>query len=117
MRKRAVNHLADTIFWYLLYFLPVIVLIFVTISHKESTITFSDVFLYFGLRLSNDNIIYSTLNHIFGVGGIFPLFQDVGILYMFTWFISCLICHVVVDVILFFPRLSHTFLDKYSRLD
>ena len=79
MRKKTVSHVADTVFWYLIYFFPVICyLVFLLAEPSTSTtvINFEMFFSSAGLGFTTDNIIYSGLNSVFGVGGTLPLFSS-----------------------------------------
>ena len=120
MRKRTVNHLADVIFWYLIYFLPVLCYFLYLFAEPASggnivnlTTFFSDI----GLGFATDNIVISTLTDIFGINGILPLFSTDIPFAIFGWFICTFICHLAVDFLLFIPRLCHKWMDKYTQGD
>lgn len=120
MRTRTIKSLADTIFWYLLYFLPVIVyLLYLLVSpgtgSATSVISMENIFNSAGLNIVTDNIIVNTLNSIFGSAGIFPLFANNTPFIIFTWFISTYIIHLAIDCLLFIPRLAHKWMDTYSK--
>ena len=118
MRKRTVNHLADTIFWYLLYFLPVLGYILYLIAEPNTgtnLVSISDFFNNVGLGFVTDNVVINTLKSIFGTNGILPLFSTDAPFEIFGWFICTYIGHLAVDFILFIPRLCHKFMEKFTQ--
>lgn len=109
MRKRTINHLFDTIFWYLIYMLP---LIFAIIYwSKFGSLDISNIFTLGGFSLFANNIVFSSLNSIFGPTGIIPLFNGSGILMYLSYFIICMIVHLAVDVLLFIVRIAHNWIE------
>lgn len=120
MRKRTVKCIADTIFWYILYFLPVVVYLlylFVEPGTGSATaiISMESIFNSVGLGIVADNVIISSLSSIFGASGTLPLFSTNTPFIIFTWFISVYIVHLAVDFLLFIPRLAHKWMDTYSK--
>lgn len=118
MRKRTVNHLADTIFWYLIYFLPVIFYIVYLIAEPSSggsIVNFINYFEQVGFGIVTDNVIITTLRDIFGSGGTFPLFNTDLPYIIFTWFVGTYIIHLAVDFLLFIPRLAHKWLKEFTQ--
>lgn len=114
MRKRTVNHLADTIFWYLLYFLPVLAYLLNLLC--STPIVSLESFLSQGaFSIANDNLLLTTFNSIFGASGIFPLFSNTAVISVFVYFISVYICHLLVDFCLFVPRLCHKWLKTFTQ--
>lgn len=122
MRKRSVNHIADTIFWYVVYMFPIILTIVQTFSlpHIGNLDGFDGFFELLAVNLrtlgcNSNGIIVSTLSDIFGEGGILPLFNN-GIIFGYAqWFVGTLIVHLAVDVLLFLPRIAHKWLDDFSK--
>ena len=118
MRKRSVNHIADTIFWYAVYMLPLILTII------QSIAIFGGAGYVGWQQLFNDNLtalgcssglIVDTLRAIFGTSGVMPLF-NVDTLFMFgQWFVGSLLLHLCVDFILFIPRIAHKWLDDFVK--
>ena len=115
MRKRTIKTMADTIFWYLLYFLPVIGYLIFLIAEPSSGVTVSLTFSGFmdsiGFGVLTDNIIFSVLSDIFGVNGLLPIFVNDSLIAYFTYFIGVFVIHVLVDVVLFIPRLAHKWMN------
>ena len=69
MRKRTINNLADTIFWYLIYMLPVVGYLLYLIAEPSSgttLVSFSSFFTNVGIGFVSDNIVVNTLKDIFG---------------------------------------------------
>lgn len=134
MRKRTISKVADTVFWYALYFLPIILTLLQSfrifdgmtfedwqyISNNSAMTDYPFMRLLGdnleGLGFSVDNPITSSLYDIFGAfDGIMPVFSEGAfgcIVGFFSWFISVYLCHLMVDFILFIPRLAHKWLKK-----
>lgn len=117
MRKKTVNHLADTLFWYLLYFLPVLGFLIILATKPDVVPTFSLVFETLGLDVVTTGTIYTSLDQIFGATGILPLFTSTSLLQFFTYYVSVMIAHLFVDFLLFIPRLGHKWLNKFCQGD
>lgn len=118
MRKRTVNHLADTIFWYLVYLLPLFCYLLMYIHRAGTTVPpFSDFMSNnFGMLPLTD-IVSDCLFQLFGADGILPLAgANLGIP-LFSWYVSMVIIHLAVDFLLFIPRLAHSFMDKFTKGD
>lgn len=118
MRKRTINSIADTGMWYLIYLLPLLVLLVALINTP-----IADVWQFVensGFARFSDTIIFKSLSDIFGESGILPLFTgntNVFFLYYATYFVCVMICHLCVDFLLFIPRLAHKWLNKFTQGD
>lgn len=109
MRKRTIKCLFDNILWYVVYMLP---LIFAIIHwFKMGIVDLSSVFALGGFELFADNIVFTSLNSIFGASGIVPLFTGSGLLMYLSYFIICMVVHLAVDCLLFIVRLAHNWMD------
>lgn len=121
MRKRNLKCIADTVFWYLLYLLPVVCyLLYLVAEPGSGNISISDISEFFtklGLGFVADNIVITSLTALFGVGGILPLFSTSAPFLIFSWFICVFIGHLAVDFILFIPRLAHKWLEHFTQGD
>lgn len=120
MRKRTISNLADTIFWYLVYLLPVIGYLLYLIAEPSSgtsLVSFESFFTNIGLGLVSDNVVVSTLKDIFGTGGVLPLFTTDTPFIIFGWFVCTFITHLAVDFLLFIPRLAHKWMNKFTQGD
>lgn len=128
MRKKTISNLFDYVFWYVLYSLPLILCFIAFIVYglgyngsseyidNTSINTFFSSYLgnFFSSTISvTDNLVYDTLFKIFGVGSqFFQFFSANSVVLMYlTYFILLNIVHVIVDVILFVPRVCHKLLD------
>lgn len=60
-----------------------------------------------GFEFATDNIIVNSLSDIFGTGGIMPMFDNDTPFIIFAWFIGVYLLHLLVDFILFIPRIAH----------
>lgn len=120
MRKRTISNFADTIFWYLVYMLPLIAYLLYLIAEPASgtsLVSFTSFFDVIGIGFVSDNIVITALKDLFGAGGILPLFSSDVPFIIFGWFICTFICHLAVDFILFIPRLCHKFFNKFYQGD
>lgn len=118
MRKKTVNHLADTIFWYLIYFLPVICYLLYMLVEPgtgSTVLAFNAFFDSIGIGFVSDNVVVSSLKSIFGASGVLPLFATETPFIIFGWFICTFIAHLAVDFLLFIPRLCHKYMNKFTQ--
>ena len=131
MRKKTVTHVADTIFWYLLYFLPIIISIVSVFAYSGDWFgiwyevdgdfanlpflgTLHAILNAFGFN--NDGLIYNTLFDIFGTDGLFGVVNlSSPILFYFQYFVTVYLIHLCVDFIIFIPRLAHKWLNKFTK--
>lgn len=117
MRKRTVKTVADTAFWYLLYFLPVLGFLLYLLAMPSGGVTlvgFTEFLQATGFEILTDNIIVTTLADIFGAGGVIPVFANNAVFVIFAWYVVVYLCHVCVDLLLCLPRLVHKGLEKLS---
>lgn len=116
MRKRSISHIADTVFWYILYLLPVFMYLINALRHD--TIDFkSFITSTLGFAFEASNPIFMALYDLFSSSGVLPLFSSDGAIYLATWFCSMLLVHLLVDFVLFIPRLCHKWLSKATQGD
>lgn len=116
MRSKTLKDIFDDLFWYSLYMLPLICLCFVVCRTGEF-IGLSTALTSLGLGLLVDNPILSTISQIFGSGGILPFFVSSDILVYVSYFICVFIVHLLVDFVLFIPRLCHKWTKKLYQGD
>lgn len=120
MKKKTILNVADTVFWYLLYFFPVIAYLLFLIAEPSSGTTIvalNNFFSTIGINFATDNIIVDVLSSLFGSSGILPFFADNSAFYFFSWFASCVIIHLAIDFIIFIPRLAHKWMNYFTRTD
>lgn len=133
MRKRSVNHIADTIFWYVVYMLPLILTIiqsigifggmtfdgWLTISDAYNMLDFDFMTLLTcnleALGVDFNGVVSTTLESLFGDGGILPMVTDATIFGFGEWFVCTLLVHLCVDFVLFIPRIAHKWLDDFVK--
>ena len=121
MRKRNIMFIADTIFWYLIYFLPVILYGIYMIHAPESGSSLVPItdFMNVCIRsvVNDSNPILLVLKQLFAYDGIIPFFSSSKsfILDILTWFATMNIIHLAIDFVLFIPRLCHKWLDMYTK--
>jgi len=77
----------------------------------------SSVISTLGLDILNDSVIYTTLNSVVGAGGILPLFSSPDILIFFTYYICVYILHLLVDIVIFIPKIAHKWLNTFTQGD
>lgn len=115
MRKRTVNHLADTLFWYLLYLFPVLAYLVYYTADGYTAATFATFMSNnLGFVFDSSNVVFNTIQDLFSSSGVLPLWsaESTGITLIVTWFVTVFVVHLVVDVILFIPRLCHKYMGK-----
>ena len=126
MRKTSNTRFAfklDKFFWFLVLMLPVIswcVYLFSFNGYGDA----GSSLISFGSWLTNQftgsgvtsNVVYVTLNGIFGSSGVFPTFGP-SFLFFVTYLINVELIHVFYDVIVFIPRLAHKWISKAVQND
>lgn len=115
MRKRNFKYALDNIFWYILYILPVLCYI-ITIASRRGTevVALPVYFENFGVPMVSD-VVNSALSAVFGADGVLPLYGFSTALPALSWFVSLMIVHLAIDVLLFIPRFAHKYMDKFSK--
>ena len=115
MTKKNTLKVIDTLFWLFIASFPLIVY-GLHIINSSSITSLADCLTNLGFGISTNNIIYTTLNTIFGVGGgMLELVADTGILLYATYFITIMILHFIIDMLLYLVRWGHHILDKVSK--
>lgn len=118
MRKRTVTHFFDTLMWYLLYLLPIIVFLVALTS-----MTLPDLCAYVSgspISAISETFVFKELASLFGSDGILPMFTgsaNVFMLYYATYFVYVMLLHLFVDFLVFIPRLAHKWLSKFAGGD
>lgn len=117
MRKRTIKNVADTIFWYVLYFLPVICFVLITYAQqgRADIQSFMGFDQYMELWGVTSGPIVETLGAIFGDGGeVIQLFSEWGIFSFLQWYVGVYLLHLCVDFLLFIPRLAHKWMNGFT---
>lgn len=105
MRKKTLKCLFDNILWYMVYMLPLLLLLIHWF--KTGDVSLINAMSSSGLGIFADNPIYTSLLSIFGEDGILPLFASADVVAYCSYFVSTFIIHLFVDFLLFVPRLAH----------
>lgn len=109
MRKKTLKCLFDNVFWYLIYLLPLILL--VVYWCKTGAISVVGAMNDAGLGIITTNPVYTSLNGIFGADGVVPFFASPDIIAYGSYFVCVFIFHLAVDFLLFIPRLCHKWMN------
>lgn len=123
MRKRNIPILIDSIFWLIMWLLPVLFYLFNYLAYDINIDTISiasfSEFIVNNFGISTGSEIYTTLTTIFTdnnyLGVIDSNISNSLILYVIYIFFIELI-HIFVDVILFIPRFAHNFISKFQEV-
>lgn len=139
MRKRNCDKLFDNILWYTIYLFPIIYALVVSYSSLRS-FTYADWLAVDGNSIGySDMAFWSNLLHVCKVMGVndgsfftvvfttfgniplgfnLPMFgSSSSICYYLSYFCSVYILHLVVDFLLFIPRLCHKWMNAFTRSD
>lgn len=115
MTKKKISHIFDKLFWGFIMLLPVFVYL-VFLVRNGGVYVFADVFINFGFNIDTSSVIYTTLTSIFGVisGGTanIPAFLSDGVMVYITYIVLIELIHLVVDILLYIPRVAMKYLDK-----
>lgn len=115
MTKKNMLKMVDKIFWLTIAIFPLIVYAIHCI-HFGDILSLETVLNNLGFGMSTTNIIYTTLNTIFGVGGgMLELTSSTGILLYGTYFITIMLLHFIIDMLLVIVRWGHHLLDKATK--
>lgn len=77
--------------------------------------SFNSVFDVVGYNWTND-LVYKTLDDIFGLAGVFPVFRANSVIIKFLcYYFYVNVLHLFIDFILFIPRLCHRLLDNVNK--
>lgn len=106
MRKKTLNELFDNSLWYLIYLMPLFIMLIMTFK-TGAFVTLSSALNGCGLGVLTSNPILTAMSSIFGADGVLPLFLNTDILVYMSYFISSFVIHILVDFVLFIPRLCH----------
>lgn len=115
MRKRNVSYLIDKLFWTFICVLPFLIWLIV-IARTGQLSSLIDVMTDSHLIPLMNNSIYTTLSDVFGASGVVPLVQNADILLYFSYFICITLIHLLVDFLLFIPRIAMNWLDNLYKI-
>lgn len=115
MSKRTFHYITEC-GWLLLALMPLIVYMVIARTSAGGTTleTFMTVISEKLNLITTDNIIYTTLKDVFGAEGVLPILNDGLILYA-AYFCIVELVHLMVDVLVFIPRIAHEWLDGFTR--
>lgn len=113
MKKSKVLDVLDNLFWYIIYLLPVIG--YLVCGRGDNNLNMQQFFDQF-FNLGEGNLIYDSLISLFGSEGVITLLSSNSYVFsLTTYFISCMILHLAVDVLLFIPRFCHNLMDNFAN--
>lgn len=139
MRKRTIKYTADTIFWYIMYLLPLIYGFICMYSMLRNESFLAEWFSIkvvgnnldsavqelmnimatpFNEAVSYSNPIFLSLMELFGDDGMVTFFDPllgVNIIIIVSYFVSVYLLHLAVDFLLFIPRLCHKWMNAFTR--
>ena len=133
MRKRNIEKTADTVFWYMVYLLPLIGYVIYLFAFGQNPslvdpgagapdnatiVSLSSFLSYIGLTTGiQSNVIYNTIWSIFGTtnnNAIFRIASQPLCIYL-AYFVSAVLVHLVVDFLLFIPRFAMKYMDEFTK--
>lgn len=113
MKKNNFNFV--NLLWFILLILPLILWVVLT-AKSGMPMTFTNVFENFGFsfNLSDTNILYNIFNTLFtNLGDYIPIFaNDSGIVIYFIYICGLEVVRLVIDILLFIPRLCQKLINK-----
>lgn len=115
MTKKNTLAIIDKLFWLAIALFPLLAYLIVCIN-TQNVGSLTTFMTNLGFGLSDTNLIYTTLNTIFGVGGgLLELTTNTGILMYATYFITIMLLHFIIDMLLVIVRWGHHLLDKATK--
>lgn len=114
MNKNTFHYITES-GWLLLALMPIIMyLCMAGAQPSEDIITFAEMMSTKLQFTSVNNIIYSTIWGVFGTGGTLPILTE-GLAAYLTYYIIIELAHLVVDVLIFIPRLAQGWISSFTR--
>ena len=114
----------DSLFWWLLKLLPLVMFVCYIYGYYRSGNTDVATNEFFSIiqnycMMSFDNVVFQTLFSVFGPEGALPLFNSVRnpIAIYLSYIVIIDILHIMVDVLVFIPRLAHKWIGKAVQDD
>lgn len=115
MTKKKISHIFDKLFWGFIMLLPLLVYVLYIVK-TGSVYPLESVFADFGFGIDTTSVIYTTFASIFGVASgtasNVPAFLSNGVVLYITYIVLIELIHLIVDVLLYIPRIAMKFLDK-----
>lgn len=114
--KKTTFHYVKECGWLLLALMPLIVYMVVARTSAGGTTleTFMTIMSEKLNLVTMDNVIYTSLKAVFGVGGVLPILND-GLLLYAAYFCIVELVHLIVDVLVFIPRIAHEWLEGFTK--
>lgn len=114
MTKKTFHYITEA-GWLLLALMPIILyMIAARNTGGETMLTFSEMMSEKLQFFTDGNIIYTTVAETFGSSGVLPILTDSLTAYA-SYYISIEILHLIVDVLLFIPRLAHEWMTAFTK--
>lgn len=114
----------DSLFWWIVKIVPLVMFLFYIYGYYRSGNTDASSNEFFSLiqnycMISFDSVVFNTFFTIFGPDGAFPLFMSVRnpLLVYLSYIVIIDILHIMVDVLVFIPRLAHKWIGKAVQDD
>lgn len=115
MTKKKISKIFDKMFWGLVMALPLLVYVFYIIK-TGNIYSFESVFTDFGFGIDTSGVIFQTFSSLFGVtagsSSAIAAFTGNGIILYITYIVLVELIHLIVDCLLYIPRIAMKFLDK-----
>lgn len=129
MESKKLNKKFSTIFWNILYFLPLIVFFIYLISYFAMFRESANVDAWANTDVLDES--FNVVINFFGPSGWWftsDLFNNlfdvlsipnndvvaIFIIYSFSWLVMMNFLHILVDVLLLLPRMFHNFMERWS---
>ena len=114
MNKNTFHYIIES-GWLLLALMPIIVYFCMASAQPSADmITFTDMMSTKLQFPSANNVIYSTIWGVFGTGGTLPILTE-GLAAYLTYYIIIELAHLIVDVLIFIPRLAQGWISSFTR--
>lgn len=113
MSKRTFHYIKE-LAWLLLALLPLFVYLAIARASGQSLENFMTVMSEKLNFINTENVIYTSIKSVFGDGGTLPIMND-GLIMYATYFCIIELVHLIVDVLLFIPRLAQSWIEGFER--
>lgn len=112
MTKKKIHYIYDLLYYAIFMLIPV--LGYLIHLHHFDNVTLISFFSEMGVL--DTNVIFTALVEMFGTNGYLPLIESTSTLfYVFTYMAIVSLLHLVIDMIMFIPKLAHKYLTNFAE--
>lgn len=114
MRKRNIAYLFDNLMWFIIYLLPIFAYLFAL--KVDSSLDFASFLTSNFMSFNLGNSLFANFSDIFHLSYFFDMldYGSTGFECYIFYFIVANFMHLVVDILLFLPRVCHNLISRFG---